>query len=103
MKGNSCFEFQRRYKFYGRVSMRIIIIRTFPKKFFVVGFIEHLGVFYATTIELLVSATRPRHLTYRVSGRQPVEPSTREMQWGLALHNSKAPAVPEVLTGCVVA
>ena len=25
------------------------------------------------------------------------------MQWGLALHNSKAPAMPEVLTGCVVA
>jgi len=23
--------------------------------------------------------------------------------WGLALHNSKAPAVPEVLYGCVVA
>ena len=25
------------------------------------------------------------------------------MPWGLALHNSKAPAVPEVLYGCVVA
>jgi hypothetical protein len=25
------------------------------------------------------------------------------MPWGLALHNSKAPAVPEVIYGCVVA
>jgi hypothetical protein len=25
------------------------------------------------------------------------------MQWGLALHNSKVPAVPLVLRGCVVA
>ena len=49
-----------------------------PKSFFVVGFIEHMGVFYATTIELLVSVTTP-HLTYRASGRQLVEPSTREM------------------------
>jgi len=30
-----------------------------PKSFFVVGFIEHLGVFCATTIELLVSVTTP--------------------------------------------
>jgi len=30
-----------------------------PKSFFVVGFIEHMGVFYATTIELLVSVTTP--------------------------------------------
>ena len=25
------------------------------------------------------------------------------MQWGLALHNAKEPAMPEVLTGCVLA
>jgi len=36
----------------------IVIYRTFPKKFFV-GFIEHLGVFYATTIGLLPSFTTP--------------------------------------------
>jgi hypothetical protein len=35
------------------------LFRAFPKKFFVGGFIEHMGVFYATTIELLVSVTTP--------------------------------------------
>jgi hypothetical protein len=51
----------------------------------------------------LVSVTTPRHLTYCASDRQHVEFSTRGIPWGLALHNSKAPAVPEALYGCVVA
>ena len=40
----------------------MVKIKTAPglsQKSFFVGFIEHLGVFYATTIELLVSVTTP--------------------------------------------
>ena len=74
-----------------------------PKSYFVAVCIGHMGVFYATTIGLWASVTTPRQLTYRVSGRQLVEPSTRGMPWGLALHNRKVPAVPKVLYGCVVA
>jgi hypothetical protein len=74
-----------------------------PKSFIVVtGFMEHMGVFYATTI-CYGFLSLPRKLTSRASGRQRVKPSTRGMPWGLALHNIKAPAVPEVLYGCVVA
>jgi hypothetical protein len=63
---------------------------------------EHLGVFYATTICYRLLSRR-RHLTYCASGRQLVETSTKGMSWGLALHNPNAPAVPVVLYGCVVA
>ena len=48
-------------------------------------------------------ASRPGHLTYPARGRQLPETSIKGMQWGLALQNSKAPAVPQVLCGCVVA
>jgi hypothetical protein len=75
----------------------------FSKSFFNAGFIEHTGVFYATTIGLWASVARPRHLTYYASGRQLVETPTRGIPWGLALHNSKASAVPAVLCDCVVA
>jgi hypothetical protein len=61
-----------------------------------------MGVFYATTIGFLASFTTP-YLTYRGSGRQMIETSTREMPWGLAMHNLKVPAVPVALYGCVVA
>jgi hypothetical protein len=48
-------------------------------------------------------ASRPRYLTYPAWGRQLPETSIKGMQWGLALQNSKAPTVPLVLYGCVVA
>ena len=81
---------------------RVISTGLSPKCFFVTGVIERMGVFYATTIGYGL-LSRPRYLAYRASGRQLVETSTRGMQWGLAMHNPKAPAVPEVLSGCVVA
>ena len=61
------------------------------------------GGFLCHNNRVMGFANEPRHLTHRASGRQRVETSTREMPWGLALHNSKAPAVPVVLYGCGVA
>ena len=78
-----------------RLESKKYVKQDFPQKDFCWiyrapgGFLRHNNRAIAFVYE-------PRHLTYRASGRQPVEPSTREMQWGLALHNSKAPAMPEV-------
>ncbi len=47
--------------------------------------------------------SRPRHLAYRVRGRQIPKPSIQGRHRGLALHNLQVPAVLVVLSGCVVA
>jgi len=35
------------------------IFQDFPQKVFIAGFVEHLGVFYATTIRFVASLTTP--------------------------------------------
>ena len=51
------------YIFYDNLCQAVlgcVFFRTFPKKFYCCWvFIEHLGVFYATTIGLLASVTTP--------------------------------------------
>ncbi len=75
--------------------------RSFPKKFVVV-FVERMGAFLRHNnilIDVLTTLAPyvfcPRQAAFRAfdKGNTP----------GLPLQNSKAPAVPEVLCGCVVA
>ena len=73
-----------------------------PKSFFVAGFIEHMGVFYATTIGLLAFVTTPAPYVSCI-GQAACRDFDNGNAMGLALHNPKAPAVPVVRYGCVVA
>ena len=79
-------------------------LQDFPQKYFVAVYKRAQGGFSMPQQYAHTQVSRPRHLSYPERGRQLVEASTKEMQWGLlALQNSKAPAVPLALYGCVVA